>query len=156
MNKRQRISSSITLLLRLFFPVFWLVFFGAFTVAVVFFSQEDMPMFQTTGFRLGMVLFYAIGALFLFFTVLKLKRVEVDQDFVYVTNYFKNFRYPYHQIKKISVVNLFFFQLTTLHLKEKGSFGKRIYFLQSKVKFIQAVKDIDQLKPFFAVNPAEN
>lgn len=142
----KRISSSITLLLRLFVPVFWLVFFGAFSIAILFFSQENMPQFQTIGFRIGVIVFYLIGVLFLYFTFLKLKRVEVDQDFVYVTNYFKNFRYPYHNIESISVTNLLLFQLTTLRLKEKGSFGKKIHFLQSKIKFIQAATEIPALR----------
>ncbi|GAA5224669.1 hypothetical protein [Membranihabitans marinus] len=142
----KRISSSITLLLRLFVPVFWLVFFGAFSIAILFFSQENMPQFQTLGFRIGVIVFYLIGALFLYFTFLKLKRVEADNDFVYVTNYFKNYRYPYHNIEKISVTNLILFQLTTIRLKEKGSFGKKIRFLQSKIKFVQAATEFPALR----------
>jgi len=97
-------------------------------------------------FRIGVVIFYLIGLLFLYFTFLRLKRVEIDPDFVYVTDYLKTYRYPFHNIESIKEINLYLFYLCTIRFKEKGSFGKKIHFLESRIKFKNALEDIIDLK----------
>ena len=84
-----------------------------------------------TQFRLGLLFFFLSGAAMLFFTLMRLKRVEMDELYVYATNYFKTFRYPYHQIEQIQESKFFFLRLVTITLKEKGSFGKKFTFVAS-------------------------
>ena len=145
MNPPKRISSSLTLFFRLFVPIFWTVFFGAFTIALLFASHLPAAL-DTVYFRVGIVVFYLLGLAFLYFTLLRLKRVEIDPDFVYVTDYLKNYRYPFHNISSIKEINLYLFYLCTIRFKEKGSFGKKIHFLESRIKFNNVLEDIVDLK----------
>ena len=51
------------------------------------------------------LLFLVLGFSILYFTVMNLKRVEADNDFVYITNYLKIFKYPYFNVEKITEKN---------------------------------------------------
>lgn len=146
MNHPKRISSSATLILKLFIPIFWIVFFGSLSVALLFFSPDNLAVFRTPFYQWGVILFFATGVLLLYLTVFQLKRVEIDPHFLYVTDYFKNYRYPFHNIASIKEVNLFFFYLCTVRFKEKGNFGKKIHFLESRIKFNNALKEFIDLK----------
>ena len=127
----QRVSTNLTLFYRFFIPIFWIVLFGSMTAAVFLSPKAAYGSIPGPQFRLGLLIFFLSGALMLFFTLLQLKRVEMDDHFVYVTNYFKNFRYPYHNIEHIHETKFFFLQLVTITLKVKGSFGKKIAFIAS-------------------------
>ncbi len=63
---------------------------------------------------------------------MRLKRVELDGEFVYVTNYFKTFRYPYSNVERMDESDYLFFRSMHIHLKEGGNFGKRITFVVSQ------------------------
>ena len=82
-------------------------------------------------FASGFLLFLT----FLLLTIMRLKRVDFAEDGIYVSNYFKTFRYKYEDIAKIKENNLGLFILGTIVLKEKGSFGKNIYLLISKIHY---------------------
>ena len=45
----------------------------------------------------------------------------MDKDFIYVSNYVKTARYPYHQVEKIVERDFGIFHTVHIHLKEKGS-----------------------------------
>jgi hypothetical protein len=129
----QRVSSNYTILLKLFIPTVWLVFFGLFTLATLFIENEDNPFFNTTQFKIGTVVFYLVGAAFLYFTFLKLKRVDFGEDHFLVSNYFKTFKYYYKDVVTLKVNNYIILKTMHLKLRGKGSFGKKITFLpQSK------------------------
>lgn len=149
----RRISSSATLGLKLFFPTFWIVFFGAMTVAFLIAGSSKAPILGSSWFKLGVVGFFLIGILFLYVTVFRLKRVELDHEFVYVTNFFKSYRYPFHQIEKLTVSDYTLFKTGHFYLKTAGSFGKRVTFLQSKQKFEDFVKSSPELMDAWTENP---
>jgi hypothetical protein len=136
----RRLSSSVTLFLKIFFPTFWLVFFGAFTIAVLASGFGKSPLFGLSLFKVGVLIFYLIGATVLYFTLMRLKRVEKDHEFLYVTNYIKTLRYPLQDIDYISETNLILLHLGHIALKSPGLFGKRITFVQSRQKFEDYVK----------------
>lgn len=127
----QRISTNATIFFKFFIPVFWLVFFGAFLVAVFVYGSEMASGLASTGFRVGAVSFYLSGLVLFYFTLFPLKRVEADTDFLYVTNYFKTFRYPWHNIERITDSTFLFFTISRIELKEKGNFGKKMTFMAS-------------------------
>lgn len=140
----KRLSSSATLLLKLFLPVFWTVFFGSFVVALLLFDGYN-PMINSIYFKTGIILFYFSGLLIIYFTFWKLRRVEVDSDYFYVTDYFKTVRIPFPLVRKITELNFVLFSTMTIHLKQKGYFGKKITLIQSKQKvddFLRARTDL--------------
>lgn len=127
----QRVSTNLTLFFKFFIPVFWLVFFGAFTIAALLLDYEYVGSISAATFRIGTVLFFVSGAVLFAFTLMRLKRVEMDENFVFVTNYFKSVRYPYHNIEKIEESSFLFLKVVSIHLKTPGSFGRRVVFLAS-------------------------
>lgn len=127
----ERVSTNATLFYRLFFPIFWIVFFGAFTIAVFVANRPMYGEIPGNYLRLGSAFFYLSGVVILYFTLMKLKRVEMDDQFVFITNYLRHFRYPWHNIESIEEHNFLFLRLVTLTFKTPGSFGKKIIFAAS-------------------------
>lgn len=125
----QRISSNATLFLKIFIPVLWTVFFGCFTIAI---WTADVPYFgpiPAIWMKLGLTAFLLGGVTFFYLTFWKLKRVELDELYVYASNYFNTYRYPYHNVEKITERDLMLFHIVRIHLKVPGKFGKTLTFL---------------------------
>ena len=131
----QRVSTNLTLFFKFFIPIFWIVFFGAFTVTVFAYPSEYYGEIPGQAFRIGTVFFFLSGVAMLYFTLMRLKRVEMDEHFVYVTNYFKNYRYPFHNIEKIEESRFLFLTMVIIYLKTPGNFGKSIRFIASNSKY---------------------
>jgi hypothetical protein len=97
-------------------------------------------------FRIGWTAFFVIGIILMIFTLAKLMRVESDGAFVYVTNYFKVYKYPISNVHKITTKNYSVFKLATIHFIEPGFFGKSIVFMQSRSRFEQGMTAFEDLK----------
>ncbi len=130
------VSSGWTLFLKLVFPIVWTTFFGTF-VGVILFSEDGA--YLIAGGMITPMLAKAIALTFLlvgfalfYWLFMRLKRVDVDNDFLYVTNYFKARRYPYHNIEKMVENQYLMFRPVRVYFKEAGTFGKKITFLSSK------------------------
>lgn len=140
----ERISSNSTLFFKIFLPSFWTVFFGAFTLAILF---NPIPMFmgwpQVTT-RIIFVVFYLIGVVVIYFTIFQLKRVELSASQLYLTNYVKHFQYAIEDIETIQIHNYFLFSIGTLRLKSKGALGREIRFIADRYR----------LKNFLVSNPS--
>lgn len=129
----QHVSSTTTVLLKFALSTYWMVFFG--TLFLAFWVSDNINVVAGISieyFRLIILLFFAFGAFFLYWAVMRLKRVEMDEHFFYVTNYFKHRRYPYHQVEKVVEKDYYFFQSIHFTLKEKGVFGDKISFVASR------------------------
>lgn len=126
-----QVSSNFTLALRIFVPVLLAVFFGAFTL---FFWVADEAFYQNmpgsnvrffvTGLYLAMLFVFAI-------TVWRLRRVEMGPQWVYVTDYFRQARYPWGNVAGMHERRLGRFSLVTVDFHEEGSFGPKALFLAS-------------------------
>ena len=125
----QRVSSNMTLFLKLFIPTFWVVFFGITTLALFFYDFKYAGDIPASYLKWLAVLVYLGSLLLIYATLIQLKRVEMGPRFVYVTDYFKNYRYPYHNVRAMKVYNFYLFRLARLEFKVPGSFGKRIFFI---------------------------
>ena len=71
---------------------------------------------------------------------MQLKRVDMDEDFMYVSNYFKTFRYTYPSIEKIKERDFLLFYTIHVHLKEAGEFGEKIVFISRSKKLDRYLK----------------
>lgn len=150
----QRVSSNLTLALVLFVPVFWTTFFGAFTLAIWVYRFDYYGSVPGIVLRLGMTAFLVAGLLFFYFTVLRLKRVEIDEQFLYVTNYFKHVRYPFHQVASIKVTDWRLFRTVSIQLRTKGSFGSSVVFIPTGRVFEEFVENHPDLSKKRQSNPA--
>lgn len=124
-----RISSNTTLFLKIFLPTFWIAFFGILTAAIALSNVEQFNLFNFTYMKIGMVAFFILGTVLLYFSLMQLKRVELDKDFVYASNYFKTYRYPYHNVESMAERDFWLFTLVKIQLKTPGNFGKVLTFL---------------------------
>ncbi len=131
----QNVSSSFTVILKFALPTSWIVFFGAMTIAVWFVDIGSVAGMEANTFRIVLSLFFILGAAILYWAVMGIKRVEMDEQFFYVTNYFKNVRYPYHQIEKVNDKDYFFFRTVHIIFKQPGQFGKKITFIPGRINF---------------------
>lgn len=125
----ERVSSNLTLFLKFFVPVFWLVFFGGFTLASLLSTYSYVGNIPALYFKIGVVVFYLSGILMFAFTLLRLVRVELGPDQVYVTNYFKHIQYSLDSVESLEVSRFGFFTVGSLRLKAKGSLGRRLTFV---------------------------
>ncbi len=142
------VSSEKTVFYKIFLPVIWIVFFGTLFVYILL-SDEVAERLAAGGgvyrLRISFLFFYFTGiAMFLVF-FMNLKRVEMDADFVYVTNYFKIYKYPYHNVEKIQRGRFLFFRPTAVYFKKSGSFGKKVRFLASR-QFDEFVEKHSEVK----------
>ena len=131
----QNVSTSFTVILKFALPTCWMVFFGAMSIAVWFVDTGPVAGMEANTFRIALLLFFVFGVSLLYWAVMNLKRVEMDDQFFYVTNYFKNVRYPYHQITKIKEKDYYFFRTVHIFLKQAGQFGKKVTFIPGRINF---------------------
>ena len=128
----RQLSTSWTLALRIFLPTLWVAFFGTFFISVLFTDKSAIGSYPVGSLRLGLGIFIAIFLYVFWKTLFKIKRVDADKDYVYVTNYFKNVRYLHADIEKIETTKGILFNYASLFLKGQGTFGNQIVFLLSK------------------------
>lgn len=137
-----RISSNATLGLKIFIPTVWVVFFGAFTMAFLLGFGESGSMLGSWLFRIVWTLGFVLVLLVIWRTLWKLRRVEVDTDFVYITDYFKTARYPFHNIGKVSSQSLGIFKLGVITYKVPGIFGKKSYFILHRDRLLHVIANV--------------
>ena len=124
-----RLSSNLTLMLKLFIPIFWTVFFGAFAFASYVTNSIEAPQIANKTFQLQSTIFVLIGVVFFALTFMRLKRVDYDENSIYVSNYFKTYKYPFEMIDSITIYNHLVLKAAHLKFKGKTSFGKKIIFI---------------------------
>ncbi len=142
--KTTRISSNMTLVLALFFPTFWIVFFGLFTLALLFSDQSELPFPAIPYMRWIILAFFLVFFMLIYITLMRLKRVELSATHAYISNYFKTYSYEFKDIEKVKSVNFGLFEILILHLKYKGKFGKKIPFLLKRVQLEHYLKEVGE------------
>jgi hypothetical protein len=128
-EKMHRLSSNWTLFLKIFLPVFWLSFLGGFLAAAFVSNSIEFPHITSMKFRIEILLIFVSGIIFFIFTFFRLKRIDAENEFIYVTNYFKTYRYHIENIAEIKVYNHIILKAAHLKFTSKSSFGKKIIFL---------------------------
>jgi len=131
-NKSIQISSNFTLLFKIALPIFWVIFFGAFTFTAVTTQMHNAFQMPKSTFQIFAILFFIAGLLFLYFTLWKLKRVEFFPEAFYVTDYFRHYQYGYNMIDSISYINLIIVKIMIIKLAQKGHFGQKIPLIISR------------------------
>lgn len=129
-----RLSSSLTLGLALFVPVFWFVFFGSMTVFILATADEDIPVSNPGVFKTVLLICFLIFALLIYKTLMKLKRVEIEDQQLFVTNYFKTITFPIQHVIKIKEQKILGMTLVTMTIGYKTYFGKKIRFITDQYK----------------------
>jgi hypothetical protein len=145
-----RISSNLTMLLKIILPSLWAVFFGSFALAFFIADPADTPVLYNPLFKwsfLGVFLFFL---LIIYFTIGRLVRVEMDEEYIYVSNYFKTYRYPIQNLKDIKEDDLILFKLIRFEMVEKSRFGRRIPFLAARTRLNTFIEEHPEIFERFA------
>ncbi len=128
----RRVSSNMTIILKLFLPTVWIVFFLSFTVAVWLADEANYGTMSPQDLRMILPVFLLVGIALLYWSVMRLKRIEMDATHLYATNYIKTYRYSYDSIEKIREKDFLFLRTVHIYLKQKGNFGKKMTFIASR------------------------
>lgn len=134
-----QVSSNLTLFLKIFIPVFYLVFFGSFVGALWLNDYQYYGNIEGNTLKLAATGIYLLFLLLFYFTIFKLKRVEMDANEMYVTNYVKHFKYSLESVTSIAVSPYPFIKIVTITLKKPGRFGKKIRFVPSMARLIEVL-----------------
>ncbi len=140
-----RVSSNLTLVLKIFLPTLWIAFFGLMTLAIFFSSGEENLLFGDWTFKLGVLGFFLLFLAFIYFTIMKLLRVEFAEEAFSASNYFKTYQYRYEDIEEIKEYNLILKTLVRIKMKGITKHGQSIYFLKSKAWYREFVLSHPQI-----------
>lgn len=136
----KQISSNTTLLFKTFLPIFWLVFFGAFCISTFFLKESYIGQVSIEFFRILCIAFYLLGAALLAFSVMRLKRIEIGEQEIFISNYIKSYKYKQSDIESITIQNLLLVKLMLITFKGPTSFGLKIRSLASEKKLKKALE----------------
>jgi hypothetical protein len=92
-------------------------------------DEGDLPFLANPITRIVLFVSYVLLIILMFFTIIRLKRVEADDDYFYVTNYLKTYRYSKNDIVSTKTSNYLIFKITTITMKEKTKMGKKIRYI---------------------------
>ena len=112
-----------------------MVLFGAAVIGffiIPLFSDEVEPI----GFTKYIYLFLLIiGIIFYFLISKKLRRIDADDENLFVTDYLKTVRIPLPLIKSIYFRDKYIVRIVKITLQQKGFFGQNIYVLERENQF---------------------
>ena len=152
----QRVSSQLTIMLRIFVPTVWFTFVLSIAILLTWSIRGKAGLLANPIIWIALLLILGTGFVFIYF-LWKLYRVDMDDRFVYISNYFKTYKYPYTDIASIRDANIGKNRIYVIELKSKGSFGQKIHFLASQVLWNDFIKTHPaQLAPLLAGSPSEN
>lgn len=138
-----RVSSSLTLVLAIFLPVFWFVTFGCFTLFSFLTEDEDIPLRNPQQFRLILSVLFIAGTIAVYLFCMRLRRVECTNEHLFVTNYFRTIKIPWNEVMEIKYRNIFIFKIARIRLSYKSIFGQTIRMISNEDK-IQVLKEFQK------------
>jgi len=130
--KVQTVSSRWTFLLKLAFPLLWLIVMGGISVLVFISPLENLKdPFSPMAAKSLVASFYFLMLALFYFLFGSCKWVGMTDTHLYVSNFFKNFKYTYDSISSFEENNMLLFTKVTLHFHQPGQFGKSVSFIRS-------------------------
>jgi hypothetical protein len=129
----QRISSQLTIILRIMLPTGWLTLILSIVILLGWTVRGKAGLMANPFIWIGLLLILGTGFAFIKFILWRLYRIDMDERYLYVSNYFKTYKYELTDIESILDSKILPGRVFCIRLKSKGSFGKNIYFLASQV-----------------------
>lgn len=137
----QRVSSQLTIFLRIALPTIWLTTILSIVILLSWAVRGKAGLFGNPFIWIGLLLILGTGFAFVKMVLWRFYRVDMDSRFVYVSNYFKTYKYPFSEIESISDSKTLPGRVFLITLKAKGSFGKKIYFLAAQMLWQEFLKE---------------
>jgi hypothetical protein len=153
----QRVSSQLTIMIRIFIPTVWFTFVLSVCILLFWSIRGKAGLFSNPFIWVALFIILGTGFFFIRFLLWKLYRVDMDNQFIYISNYFKTYKYRFEDIESIRDTKIGTNRIYVIELKSKGSFGKKIHFLASQVLWNDFIKNHPgQLGPLLAPSPSAN
>jgi hypothetical protein len=131
--------------MKIVLPGFWTTVFGVATINGFILSDEG----PQSSAAWASLLVWIAGSAFLLWDAVRLKVVNVDEHFLYVSNFLKEIVIPLANIYDVTENIWLNTHPVTIHLKRPSEFGDRIVFMpKSKFLFFSphpVVKELKQL-----------
>ena len=129
-NMRRILSSRITFGYKFLFPVLWITGFGLGTLAlwlgkVKWSATQSNPEFL----RWQFLIMWLAGASFIIWLSRRIKHVEIDENDLYVSDYFSDVTIPLTEISRITESRWTSPKTVTIHLRHHTPAGSKIVFL---------------------------
>ena len=127
-----RVSSQLTIFIRIAIPTIWIVTLVSFVVLLTYSVQGKAHIFSNPILWIVLLFIFGTTILIIKYILWRIFRIDMDERHLYVSDYFKTFKYPFTDIESITESNVLPGRVYTIHLKSKGTFGKDISFLASR------------------------
>lgn len=147
--KQYRLSSNLTLFLKIFLPTFWIVFFGMIVLGMFILDPEDNPFLGNPIVKSSLLVGYLLFLLIFYKTIMTLKRVDADREYLYVSNYFKTYRYQLSDIQTIEEIDFGVVLILKVILKNQGAFGDKIPFILNRPTFDDYIENHPESSVYF-------
>lgn len=129
-SRQAQLSSNSTLFWRVFVPIFGTVILIGFASGIVFTAEEELYLpFPVLWARLAVVVMVVAWIFLISKTFWRLKRVDADDAFLYVTNYWTTVRYPWADVLRFEEKKRLGRRIVNIWLRAPGRFGQKISFL---------------------------
>jgi hypothetical protein len=137
----QRVSSQLTIFLRIALPTIWFTAILSIVILLTWAVRGKAGLFANPFIWIGLLLILGSGFALIKWILWRFYRVDMDRRFVYVSNYFKTYKYPIAEIESISDSKTLPGRVFLITLKSKGSFGRHIYFLAAQTLWQDFLKE---------------
>ncbi len=150
-DMKRELSSKLTFAAKIIAPGLWIFFWVVLTLVLLFGVDERTKPPSIYFFVMGIV----ITTIF-YFTIMKYKKVSVDDDFLYASNYLKEIKISLSDISDVTEIVWIRGHPVTIHLKTPSEFGSKITFTPKSqgFKFFQPHPVVDELKALAKINNA--
>lgn len=128
----QRVSSQLTLIIRIVIPTVWITLIASIVILLGWTVSGKAGLLANPIIWIALLVILGTGFFFIRFILLRLFRIDMDDLHLYISNYFRTFKYSIDDIQSITTSKIFPGRVFCIHLKSKGTFGQHIYFLASQ------------------------
>lgn len=130
----ERYSSNLTLFYVIFLPAFSWTLLVLGTLGAFLGPLLDQEVYFSFSTKMTFVILLVILSLINIFFALRLRRVEADDERMYISNYFKHSTMPLENIKDIRIRDLWVMRIATINFNSKGMWGASIRVLERENK----------------------
>jgi hypothetical protein len=131
------LSSRLTFVTKIIFPIFWISAFGAGTFVMwagKFTDRQSAP--PPIEMKLAFLTAFIAGTLFFLWACIGLKEIRIDDRSIYISNYLKEISVPLGAIDDVTEYWWISPPLITLHFRYKTEFGNKVRFTPKRRPFM--------------------
>jgi hypothetical protein len=126
---QRTLSSSQTFFIKAVFPVLWVGGFAVGTLSMFLLPGSNGPGEPPPGMKWIFLLLTILGTAFLYWTSIRLKRVRMDDQALYVSNYLEEIRIPLQDVREVTENRWINIHPVTIELLGDTAFGRRVVFM---------------------------